>query len=69
LAKLNWERDKHKRIPPARRRQRALAFKARHPGWCANCGAEVSVGTPLRYNADDQAVHANGCPPKKDPPS
>lgn len=62
MTKMNW--DRAKRIPPQRRRQRAAAFKARHPGWCRNCGTQFGVGAALRYNINDEVVHANVCPPR-----
>ena len=64
LTKLNWDRPELKRIPQAPRRQRAVFFKAKHPGWCRNCHQDFRIGTPIRYNAENQIVHALGCPSK-----
>lgn len=35
-----------------------LSFEARYPGTCCSCGERIEVGDVIRYNADDEIVHA-----------
>jgi hypothetical protein len=41
---------------------RAFAFAAKFAGWCRACGLSFAKGTPVRYDEDDELVHAFGCP-------
>jgi len=38
------------------------AFAAKYPGWCRACGASFAKGEPVRYDDEDEVVHAFGCP-------
>lgn len=40
-------------------RNAARTFPARYAGRCPSCGTPIGVGDLLRFDEDDQAVHAD----------
>jgi len=52
------------RATKRRTRASGAPFKAKYPGWCANCKKEFGRGAPVTYSVKGKIVHSGGCPKK-----
>ena len=52
------------RVPRRKAGAKVKPFRARFPGWCANCHKDFGPGCLLRYNKHGRVVHAKRCPSK-----